>query len=322
MNTAPAAPKSLSVSSQSASVERLFKRMLPSAVDGGSARAPPHNTLTATGIDLFEALVAGASINVAHAAAPSYEHDMYAIHADDAEDYGGGKLKLQAPWSSDRAPSSRASSAYGRSTPHSHVRAHFAASSSSSQRKRPDSSLSFFSASASRPASGASSTPFSQLFFGSQNKPCVSGVSSISEWTTGSSSASSSKYRSKARQSAVFRSPIIACAMQSSGVAGAAHALQPHGREPKSAAIAAAFATLESLCDNPSLADLRPALSRSIRELSVGVYCFREWLGFNSSNEAVPYFELLKQAGQQVVHARAALGTERSIAAELQQQVH
>jgi hypothetical protein len=130
MNTAPAAQKSLSVSSQSASAERLFQRMLPSAVAGGSARAPPHNTLTATGIDLFEALVAGASINVAHAAAPSYERDMYAIHADDAEDYGGGKLKLQAPWSSDRAPSSRASSAYGRSTPHSHARAHFAASSS------------------------------------------------------------------------------------------------------------------------------------------------------------------------------------------------
>ena len=109
--------------------------------------------------------------------------------------------------------------------------------------------------------------------------------------------------------------------MHSAGAAGAARALLPHGSQPNPAAIAAAFATLESLCDNPSLAELHASLSRCIRELGLGVYCCKEWLGFNSSNQAVPFFEILKEAGQQIVEARAALGNERKINMQLQQQV-
>jgi hypothetical protein len=52
------------------------------------------------------------------------------------------------------------------------------------------------------------------------------------------------------------------------------------------------------------------------------VYCTREWLGFNSSNQAVPFFDILKEAGQQVVQARAALGAERSTNAQLHEQVN
>jgi hypothetical protein len=62
-------------------------------------------------------------------------------------------------------------------------------------------------------------------------------------------------------------------------------------------------------------------LRRCIRELHLGVYCTREWLGFNTNNQAVPFFDILKEAGQQVVQARAALGAERSINAQLHEQV-
>jgi hypothetical protein len=97
--------------------------------------------------------------------------------------------------------------------------------------------------------------------------------------------------------------------------------LTVHGGSPNPSAIAAAFATLESLCANPSMADLHAALRRCIKELSLGVYCCKEWFGFNTSNSAVPFFEILKDAGEQLAQARAALGAERSVNAQLQAQV-
>ncbi len=97
--------------------------------------------------------------------------------------------------------------------------------------------------------------------------------------------------------------------------------LMAHGGSPDPAAIAAAFATLESLCANPSLADLHAALRRCTRELSLGVYCCKEWFGFNTGNNAVPFFEILKDAGQQLAQARAALGAQRSANSQLQAQV-
>jgi hypothetical protein len=51
------------------------------------------------------------------------------------------------------------------------------------------------------------------------------------------------------------------------------------------------------------------------------VYCRREWLGLNTSNDTVPFFLLLKEVGQQIVQLRAALGVERSDNAQLKQQV-
>lgn len=110
--------------------------------------------------------------------------------------------------------------------------------------------------------------------------------------------------------------------MDSAGAAGLTHALLAQGGSPDPAAIAAAFATLESLCANPSLADLHPALRRCTRELSLGVYCHKEWFGFNIGGQnAVPFFEILKEAGQQLSQARSALGSERSVNSQLMAQV-
>jgi hypothetical protein len=279
-----------------------------SAASGSSdgTRAPQRSL----GSVLFDALVAGASVNVARSSTRTFAHDSYSIHADEDVSAAGQrwqpltKLQLRPPSTS--APNSRASSAYGRSTSRSQTRAHAVTADGGSEWQRPASGMSFFSASASRPASGMSTT------------------SHRSGATTGSSSsAASSNSRSKYHSNtpAVFRSPILASAMASAGAASSAHALQPHGSEPSSAAIAAAFATLESLCDNPSLADLHAALRRCVRELSLGVYCRREWLGFNSGGQTVPFFEILKEAGQQVIQSRVAFGAERSITSELQQQV-
>jgi hypothetical protein len=262
--------------------------MLPTPSDSSSTARLPQRSI---GNALFDALVAGANVNLTRAA--SATPDSYAIHADDADGLEGrwagrswSKFQLKPPVAG--ASSSRASSAYGRSTSRTHTH-----------------DITGSSRSPSRPASGMSAASWR------------SGASSGA-----SSSASSSHSRTNLSASAAFRSPILSTAIDPARAAVLKHTVLAHGGSPDPVAIAASFATLESLCVNPSLADLHSALRRCTKELSLGVYCHREWFGFNvGAANAVPFFEILKDAGQQLAQARASLGAERNINAQLMAQV-